>query len=253
MNRRYTSELSTSGPAGLPSQKFDWLRQPVILYHDRRASASGYRRICSETDRLSPSMPQIKRSQTFIKRNTCGGGKVEASNSAGSRDIKKGFGEHAEDRFRQTRCFRTENQKKFLLPGHLSKRTSAAFSEHNHFQPIRVHDLQEIRYRIPHPQIYLGPVVQTCALHFTTCQGKSKRFDQVQTGIDGNARPADIASIPVHLRRHQDHMSLKNASAGKCLLRLRFRLTANLFMPLFQLLVPLLRQAFCRKYAHRGC
>ena len=65
---------------------------------------------------------------------------------------------------------------------------------------------------IPDTQFYLLPVVQTCPLYLLAVQRKPQRPDEMQIGSGGDTRAADIAGVPVNLRRHENYVSLKEVA-----------------------------------------
>lgn len=100
-----------------------------------------------------------------------------------------------------------EQQKHTPEVGHLPERMFSVFGKDNNLILLGPHAGLPLSKIVPDMKRDLVPIIETGAFHPAVIQGKTQGSDQVQHGPCTQARPADVAGIPVHFRCHQDDMT----------------------------------------------
>jgi hypothetical protein len=147
----------------------------------------------------------------LVKDDAHRGGKIQTADPGLYRYLEGIFTIAIEKGCRQPPCFGAEHHENTLRRGHLPVRTLSAFGHQHDLAAGGLHLSGKMIKIIPNLQRHFGPVIQAGPFDLPRTQGKSQRPYQMQRSPCAQAGTTDIAGIPVHLRRHQDHMAVGRA------------------------------------------
>jgi hypothetical protein len=106
---------------------------------------------------------------------------------------------------REPFCFRAEHEKITALKSCFVVRALALCRQKKIIRTLRLRPLQGVK-GIPEFQAYVVPIIEACSFQLSIIERKTKRLDQMQRRLCGQAKPTDVACVWRNLRPDQDNI-----------------------------------------------